>query len=137
MHHPQVLIYESDGRLAALLRPVAEAHKPAWSLREPRQLGPCLRLLARARPGVLVLKVGRNLERELALLERVAWLYPDVGCVVVGDSEHANLAGLAWDLGASYVLLPPQPRDRLVAIVTGLMAAEIPESRVDREVADA
>jgi hypothetical protein len=137
MQHPQLLISESDGRLAALLRPVAEGHKPAWSLREPRQVGPCLRLLARARRGVLVLKVGRHLERELALLERVAWLSPDVGRVVVADSESAHLAGLLWDLGANYVLLLPQQRDRLVEIVTAWMEADGAEEREKREVADA
>ena len=119
MYHPQLLVYEGDGRLAALLRPLAEANK--WSLREPRQLGACLRLLRRGGPGVLVLQAGRDLEREFALLERVAWFFPDTAAVLVGDSEHASLAGLAWDLGAAYVLFPPQPRDTLSEVVTGLM----------------
>ena len=35
--------------------------------------------------------------------------------------EHARLAGLAWDLGAAYVHLPPQPHERLPGIVAGLM----------------
>jgi hypothetical protein len=117
--HPQVLVYEWDGRLAALLRATAEEKK--WSLREPRQLQPCLRLLRRAGPGVLVIRAGRNLERELGLLERVAWLHPETATVLVGDSEHAVLAGLAWDLGAGYVLMPPQPRERLPDIVVGFM----------------
>jgi hypothetical protein len=119
MHHPQLLIYESDGRVAAQLRPVAEAQN--WVVREPRQLAPCVRLLHRGGPGVLVIKVGRHLEREFLLLERVAWLFPDTGRVVVGDAEHVWLAGLAWDLGASFVLLPPMFREQLPEIVAGLM----------------
>jgi hypothetical protein len=119
MHHPQLLVYESDGRLAALLRPTAEGH--GWSLREPRHLEPCLRLLQRGGPGVLVLKAGRDLEKELTLLERVGWLFPDTATVLVGDVGHTLLTGLAWDLGASYVHFPPQPREQLPEIVVGLM----------------
>ena len=69
----------------------------------------------------MVIKAGRDLERELGLLERAAWLYPDVPAVLVCDGDQPELAGLAWDLGAAYVLLPPQPRERLAEIVAGLM----------------
>jgi len=55
------------------------------------------------------------------MLEQVSWLYPDAATVLVGDSDQAWLAGLAWDLGAHWVLLPPQTRERLPEIVTGLM----------------
>ncbi len=119
MYFPQVLVYESDGKLAALLRPMVEERK--WAFREPRQLAPCLRLLRRGGPGVLVIKAGRDLERELTLLERVAWLYPETATVLVGEAESSLLAGLAWDLGADYVLFPPQPRERLPEIVAALM----------------
>jgi DNA-binding NarL/FixJ family response regulator len=125
MKHPQLLIYEWDSRLANLLRPLAD--KQRWLLREPRQLSACLRLLRRGGPGILVLRTGRNLERELTTLEQVSWLHPDTATVVVGDSDQAWLGGLAWDLGASYVFLPPQPRDRLVEIISGLMAGRCPE----------
>ena len=119
MRHPQLLVYEGDGRLAALLRPLAEQHR--WLLREPRQAGACVRLLARGGPGALVIKAGRDLERELTLLERVRWLCPGSAVVLVGDADHPRLAGLAWDLGAAYVLLPPLPRESLPEIVAGLM----------------
>jgi hypothetical protein len=119
MLHPQVLIHEWDGRLAALLRPTTTEQK--WLLREPRQLKACLRLLRRSQASVLVIRVGRSLEREMELLERVAWLHPETALVLVGDSEHAVLAGLAWDLGADFVLTPPQPRERLPEIVVALM----------------
>jgi hypothetical protein len=119
MRYPQVLVYESDGRIAALLRGPAGEQK--WTLREPRQPGACLRLLQRDGPSVLVLKVGRNLERELALLDQITWLFPSTATVVVTDTDNAVLAGLAWDLGARYVLSPPQPRDQLPSLVAGLL----------------
>jgi DNA-binding response OmpR family regulator len=116
---PQLLIYEGDGRLAALLRETAEARR--WSLREPRQLAACLRLLRRGGPAVLVVRVGRNLEREMTLVERAHAFFPDVAIVVVGDRDQAPLAGLAWDLGADLVVFPPLPRDGLPEMVLGLM----------------
>jgi DNA-binding NtrC family response regulator len=114
-----LLIVEGDARLAALLRPVAELNK--WALHEPRQAAACLRLLRQGGPAVLVIKAGRDLERELALLENVSRLFPDAATVLVGDVAHLSLAGLAWDLGAGYVLFPPQPREQLTDIVAGLM----------------
>jgi hypothetical protein len=126
MRHPQLLVYESDGRLAALLRPLAEQNK--WLLREPRQLSACLRLFGRGGPGALVLRAGRNLERELALLDQVAWLYPDAATVFVADSDPAWLPGMAWELGAGWVLLPPHTRERFTDIVQGLMRRYQPEA---------
>jgi DNA-binding response OmpR family regulator len=119
MRYPQVLVYENDGRLAELLRRESESRR--WSLREPRRQESCLRLLARGGPSVLVLKVGADLTREFTLLERVAWLYPEAAVVVVSDTENPALAGLAWDLGASFVLFPPFLRHQLPEIVTGLV----------------
>src|SRR5262245_44720932 len=119
MRFPQLLICEGDDRLKDLLQATAETHR--WSLRQLRKPESCLRLLRRGRPSILVLEVGRRPERELTLLERVSWLYPDTASVVVCDADHAPLADLAWDLGARYVLSAPQPRDRLLDVVAGLM----------------
>jgi DNA-binding NarL/FixJ family response regulator len=122
MRHPQLLIHEGDGRLAAMLRPLAEARK--WSMREPARAGDCVGALRRGGPAVVVVKVGRDLEREMTLLEEMHRLRPEAAVVVVGEAVHAPLIGLAWDLGASYVLLPPEPRERLPEIVAGLMGAQ-------------
>jgi hypothetical protein len=122
MHHPQLLVYEGDGRLALLLRGFVEKRGLKWPVREPRQLQACLRLLQRGGPGVVVLKAGRDLERELTLLERVKFLHPETGVVLVGDSNHGAVAGLAWDLGADYVLLSPYDPSLLFEVVVGLMA---------------
>jgi hypothetical protein len=122
MRRAQVVVYEADGRLADLLREPARKHR--WWLREVRHAGRVPELLQPGGPAVLVLKVGRDLERELGLLEKVAWLYPDTATVVVGDADSAALADLAWDLGARLVLCPPLPRAHLPEIVAGLM--EVP-----------
>lgn len=119
MQHPQILVYESDGVLAGRLQPLARQQK--WPLREPRQSESFATLLQREAPTVFVLKLGRNLTAEFELLDRVQWLYPETATVVVGDHADAALAGLAWDLGASYVLFPPQPRERLADVVVALM----------------
>lgn len=119
MNHPQILIVESDGRLADLLRPLADQER--WSIREPRQSEACIRLLRQGGPGVLVLKLGRDLVRELELLDQLATVCPETGRVVVCDANHYQLAGLAWDLGANCVLFLPQPPDRLGEVVRNLM----------------
>src|SRR5437763_4231607 len=109
MRYPQVLVYEHDTLLTAMLEGPALAGR--WSLRHPRDLPECLALLRRGGPAVLVVRVGRSLRRELELLAQVAHLFPDAGTVLVGEAAHAPLAGLAWDLGASCVLLLPQPAE--------------------------
>ena len=124
MRLPQVLVHERDGRIAALLRAALEGRGLRWPVREPRDLAGCLRLLRPGGPSVLVVRAGRDLERELTLLERVAWLHPDAATVFVGDAEHVPLLGIAWDLGARYVHLPPQPRELLAEIAIQLMGDE-------------
>lgn len=119
MHYPQLLIYETDRRLASLLQRLADENN--WLLREPRQPSAVLRLLDRGGPGVLLLRLSRDLEREMALLEQVSWLHPDAAAVLIADNEQRSLSGLAWDLGARSVLLPPHTRERLEEIVLCLM----------------
>lgn len=136
MRYPQILVCEHDGRLAEVLRRQMEAvlwqqgDRPGWLLREPRLPQSCLRLLAQGGPAVLVIKMGRDLPRELALLDRVTEQMPDTKVVLVGDDADPVLASLAWDLGASYVLMPPQPRDLLAEVVSGLMNAAIGQRRL-------
>src|SRR6516164_3030621 len=119
MRVPQVVVYESDGRIAALLRPLTVDH--GWLLREPRRLETCLRLVSRGGPAILVIKLGRHLEREFALQERARRSSPRTPIVLVADSDHPWLAGLGWDLGAKMVLSPPFQREALLEIVPALM----------------
>jgi DNA-binding NtrC family response regulator len=125
MHHAQVLVYESDGKLAEWLRDVSR--KEGFRLSELRQPRACLAALRRNGPGVLLIKVGRDLEREMSLLEEASRLFPETQTVIVGDSDHAGLAALAWDLGAAFVLMPPTPLELLPDIVVGLLPGKIHE----------
>src|SRR6516225_2835539 len=93
VRYPQLIIHEGDGRLTALLRPLAEERK--WSMRESPDTAECLDRLRRGGPAVVVLKVGRDLERELTLLEEVRRRRPEASVVVVGEAVHAPLIGLA------------------------------------------
>lgn len=119
MHYPQLLVYETDRRLATLLQRLAD--KNNWLLREPRQPSAVLRLLDRGGPGVFLLRLSREIERELALLEQVSWLHPDSATVLVADSEQRSLSHLAWDLGTRWVIQPPHTHERLEEIVLRLM----------------
>jgi DNA-binding NtrC family response regulator len=126
MRFPQVVIYENDGRIADLLR--RESKPRQYSLREPRRPESCLRLLRRGGPNVVVLKIGTDLLQELSLLERIRWLFPETAAVVVSDTADPVLAGLAWDLGATLVLFPPQPRHSLLDILDRLLEPPVVES---------
>jgi hypothetical protein len=119
MRFPQLIVFETDGRLAAALRPLAAER--AWSLREPRRVESVLRLLERGGPNVLLVRTGRDLDRELALVERVSRRFASAGILVIVDSDHARLLGLTWDLGATYVLQASQARDRLIELVEKLL----------------
>ncbi len=123
MRIARLIVYESDGKLAAALRPLAMERD--WSMREPRRLATVLKLLERGGPNLLLIRVGRDLEREFTLLARVRERHPEADVVLVCDSEHPRMVGLGWDLGATYVLTADQPRDRLVELVERLLRAEV------------
>jgi hypothetical protein len=122
MRQRQVLICESDGRLAEVLRAGAEAG--GWRVREVRHPRVCLGLLPQGGDSVFVLRLGRDLQREMALLEEVSWLFPETATVVVCDADNAGLVQLAWDLGARFVLHPPQIRELLLEVVAGFLASD-------------
>ena len=120
MRSSLVLIFGSDAKLAGLLEPliVEQARCP---LRHPRDRTEALDLLRDNPAAVLVMKMGRDVEAEMGLLAAVSAFHPDTAVVVVGEPVHAHLSGLAWDLGAAYVLILPQPREMLPEIVAGLL----------------
>jgi DNA-binding response OmpR family regulator len=124
MRHPQLLIYESDGRLARVLRPIAAERR--WAFHEPRRTETVLEQLKDSGPAILVLRLGKQLEKEMMLLDQVGQQAPDTATIVVGDVENEPIAGLAWDLGAKYVLFPPQPRELLRDVVIHLMETATP-----------
>jgi hypothetical protein len=119
---PQLLVCERDRKTAPLLSLLREtALVRGWWLREVQELDACLRLLAEADPGVVVLEVGGRLAQEFALIDRVKATRPEAAIVVVGESDNVTLANLAWELGADYVLFPPLPLELLPEVVVGLM----------------
>jgi len=137
MRHPQLLVFERDGRIAWLLKEACAQQR--WVLREPRQTEACLRLLRAGGPALLVVrtaaKVGnelvaedaeqerRTIERSFALIDRVHWLHPDAAIIAVAERPDPALTALAWNLGATYVLAPPHPLSALPKLVGPMMAS--------------
>src|SRR5438105_3332318 len=107
MQHAQIVAFGLEGRLADVLQELTTG-RALW-LRESRHVKTCLNLLRRGGATVLVLRFGKNLDQELTLLDQVAHLFPATRTIVVGPTDNPPLAALAWDLGAAYVLFPPQP----------------------------
>lgn len=119
MRFAQVIAYGADGQLAELLREVTQ-QRGAW-LRPVSRPATCLGLLRKNPASIVVLKLGTDLEKELALLQRCSEQFPAAATLVVGHTEHPPLAALAWDLGARFVLFPPQPSARLRDLLVGLL----------------
>jgi hypothetical protein len=161
MRYPQLIVYETDRLLVTWLREAVdvaamlrfdERGQPAmrlrektrpesgdcaanaeqgWIIREPRQPAACLRLLQNRGPAVLVIQLRKEAVTELEFLEQTARCYPDVLIVVVGEETHQSVAPLAWDLGATAVLLPPRVGERLQETVLGLMRSTMAETHSD------
>lgn len=129
MRYPQIVIYETRGELASEVADLAREH--GWVVRESRQPDACLKLLQADRPSVIILKIERQLVDELTLLTRINELAPESAVIAVSDvklenaAQRSNLAGLIYDLGASYVLFPPLMRTTIEDLVLGLMQSAI------------
>jgi len=119
MRAPQIVIYESEHWVGDLLHGTAEVWQ--WPLRKLRDEAALLRALRAGGPSILVFEIGADVERDLALLGRLTWLCPEATTVAVSTVASPELTGLAWDLGADFVLAPPQPRDVVLPLVLGLM----------------
>jgi hypothetical protein len=119
MHHAQVIVWGLEGAALESLRELAQG-RAVW-LREVSKRSACLKLMRQGGPGILVLRLGRDLEEELSLLDEVSRLFPEQATIVVSDAVHAALSGLAWDLGARYVLSPAQAPHLLREVVEGYL----------------
>ena len=119
MQQTQILTYGIDGILAERLRELAQTRR-CW-LRETSQHAACQNLLQTAAPNVFVLALGRDLARELALLELAHMCVPGTATIAVGETDHPALAGLAWELGATFALFPPTPLERITELVSQLL----------------
>jgi DNA-binding NtrC family response regulator len=105
MQQSQIVTFGLEGSLAESLRELAQARR-IW-LRETSQYAACQSLVSSTAPLVFVLVLGKDLEREMAMLDLVHAALPETAVIVVGEADNPTLAGLAWDLGATYVLFPP------------------------------
>ena len=104
MRHAQIVTYGVEGKLLDKVREWAESARV--KLRPLRHPASCPTTLQREGASVVLLKTGRDLEKELALLEQISTHYPEIPTIVLGDDDHPPLAALAWDLGAACVLMP-------------------------------
>ncbi len=119
MRQRQVLVCESDGRLAEVLREVVQSQ--GWRLSEVRHLRVCRGLLPQGGDSVFVLRMGRDLLREMTAVQEITSLFPETATIVVCDADNQAVVGLAWDLGAAFVLHPPQVRELLPEVVAGFL----------------
>lgn len=120
MRQTQVVTYGVDGVLAERLRELAQLKR--FRLRETSQLSACANLVQASPPSALVLVLGHDLERELALLELVHASVPGTATIVIGETDNPVLAGLAWELGATFVLFPPTPVEWLGDLLGSILA---------------
>src|SRR5262245_48724663 len=102
MRYPLLLVCEDQGGLAEILRELGREQERRFRVRQPPEA--CLSLLRRGKPSLLGLSVGGRrdaaprreqtlLERELKLLERVPWLFPETVAVVVNERDEPALSG--------------------------------------------
>lgn len=116
MRQTQIVTYGMEAGLLEGLREFAQARR-IW-LRETSQLAACQSLISSTAPPLFILMLGKDLERELALLEQVRATLPETKVIVVGDADNPALAGLAWELGAAYVLFPPTPMEVITEVIS-------------------
>ena len=119
MRHAQLITYGLDDAAAERLQALMRSR--GIGLRSTRNAAACLNLMRQGAVGVLLLRIGRNLEAEFTLLAQVAQQFPRIAPVVWGGADHPRLAGLAWDLGARAVLLAPQDHEHLDDVILRLL----------------
>lgn len=119
MKRAEIVVFGGEPKLIDQIQDLAQPSS-SW-VRPVRHAKTCLNLLRLGAPGLLVAKLGANLEQEVTLLADIARLLPGTRVIVVGNSDHPTLAGLCWDLGAHYVLFPPEPLERLREVLPGFM----------------
>ena len=123
MQKTQLLTYGIEGVLAERLEELAQARR-IW-LRATSQFAACQNLVQSSPPRIFVLRLGRDLERELALLEQVHACLPRTATIVIGEADNPVLAGLAWEMGATFAIFPPMP----VEVITELIVRILDEAK--------
>ncbi len=129
MRYPQIVIYETDGWIAAQVANLAKERK--WLVRECRQIDACLQLLREGRLSILLLKLERQLAEELTLVRQVHELVPQCPTVVVSSvkmesaEQRLNLCRVGLRSGATYVLFPPLTGPVFEDLVSGLLGRHV------------
>jgi hypothetical protein len=124
MQQNQVIAHGIHGIIAERLRELAQTQR-IW-LRETSQIAACRNLLQSSAPTVFVLALGRDLAKELELLEEAHACIPGAATIVVGDSDNPSLAGLVFELGTTFCVFPPQPPELVADLVARFLPAEKP-----------
>ena len=119
MRQAQLITYGVDD--AAIERLQTPLRDRGVVVRSTRKTDACLSLMRQDAVGVLLVRVGKNLESEFTLLAQVAQQFPRMAPVVWGDADHPRLAGLAWDLGACAVFLSAEDPERLHDVILRLL----------------
>jgi hypothetical protein len=139
MQHPQIVIYEADGWLAAQVVELAREH--SWLVRESRRPEACLALLHDCRPAVLLVKLDRKMIDEFQLIAAARERVPECPIAVFSDvkfegaAQRASLAGLAYDIGVRYVMFPPLTKTLIEDVTAGLMTAAIARFQIPKGLA--
>ena len=122
MQQTQILTYGIEGSLAERLRELAQERR-FW-LRETNQLSACQNVAQTALPPILVIRLGRDLDRELTFLNRVHACLPGTAVIAVGEADNPVLAGLVWELGATFALFPPTPVEAISELIVHLLRGD-------------
>jgi DNA-binding NarL/FixJ family response regulator len=122
MQQAQVITHGIEGALAERLRELALAQR--FRLRETSQFAACQNLVRAAAPSVLVLRLGSHLDRELAFIEEVHACLPETAVLAIGAADNPVLAGLVWELGATFAVFPPTPAEAILDVITSLLSRE-------------
>ena len=113
MHQTQIQTYGIDGVLAERLRELAQAKRFWLQAKRPKWRRVAVCCNPRRRPTIFVIVLGRDLERELTLLEEVHACLPGTATIAGGEADNPRLAGLAWEMGATFAVFPPMPVERI------------------------
>ena len=112
MRSSELLVHGIEGKAGERLQSFAQDHG-LW-FRPITGLKPMLSLLRKGSRGALIVRLGRDLREELEMVRRAAESFPEIKIVVLSDADQPHLEGLAYDLGATCAVFPPQGFEELI-----------------------
>ena len=112
-----------EGKAAERLHETAALH--GVICRDMRDTKAVLRGLQKAKDAVVVVRIGRALEEELAMIQAIQRLHPETRTIALIDSDNPAIAALAWELGAAFVLSKPTPWEVLPDVVAAMLPEKV------------